>query len=78
LKFFTESHNSPETNEKELTLTSEFIDSYTIPIEWDPLIKSGFFQNPSKKPSTLKTEYGIFLLNPIHLEKQVPIEEFHQ
>jgi len=69
---------SPRTNERELTLVGEYIDSYVIPEEWVPLIKSRFFEDLLKSPSALKTEDGIFILNPIHLEKRIPFEEFPQ
>jgi len=29
-----------------------------------------------KKPPALRTENGVFLLDRIHLEKKVPVEEF--
>lgn len=67
---------SPVTNEKELILTGEFIDSYTIPEEWAPLITSNFFKDLLTHSSALKTGHGIFLLSPQHLEKRVPIKEF--
>jgi len=67
---------SSGTNEKELVLTGEFIDSYTIPEEWASLTTSKFFNDLLNHTSALKTEHGIFLLNPQHLKKRVPIEEF--
>lgn len=75
-ELFKEQGISPGTNEKELILTGEYIDSYTIPEEWVPLITSSFFKSLLKEPSALKTEHGTFLLSPHHLEKRVPIEEF--
>ena len=69
---------SPGTNEKEHTIVGEFINSYTIPEEWIPRIKSSFFLSLLKNPSALSTEDGIFLLSPVHLNKRVPIENFPQ
>jgi len=63
---------------KELELTGKFIDSYTIPEDWIPLIKSKFFRGLLKDSSALETEHGIFPLSPFHLTKRVPIEEFPQ
>ena len=67
---------SPVTNEKELILTGEFIDSYAIPEEWVPHVTSKFFRDLLTHSSALDTRHGIFLLSPQHLEKRVPIEEF--
>ena len=72
----TELGVSPRTNEKELVLTGEFIDSYTIPEEWASRKTSRFFNDLLNHTSALKTKHGIFLLNPQHLEKRVPIDEF--
>lgn len=63
-------------NKKRLLLTGEYIDSYNIPEEWVPLIKSRYFKNMIKKVSALKTRDGIYLLNPSHLRKRYPIEQF--
>lgn len=63
-------------NRKELIICGEFIDTYNIPEKWNPLITSSFFRSLLKKPSAIKTEDGIFLLNPIHLKKRIPIENF--
>lgn len=63
-------------NKKKLILIGEFIDSYIIPKEWVPLIKPRSFQIFLKEPSALKTEDGVFLLNPVHLNKRVPIDQF--
>lgn len=77
-EFFSEKGISPDTNEKEITLVGEFVDSYIIPKEWGSLIKSNFFKGLLKNPSALIIEDGIFLLSPIHLDKRVPIENFPQ
>ena len=61
---------------KRVILTGEYIDSYTIPEKWVPLIKPKSFKLLLKKASALKTGDGIFLLNPFHLRKKIPIEEF--
>ena len=63
---------------REVKLTGKFIDSYTLPKLWVPLIASNFFISVLKEPSALKTEDGIYLLDPTHLNKIVPIEEFPQ
>ena len=65
-------------NRKEVILTGDFIDSYTVPKYWAPLIVSGFFRSMLKEPSALKTKDGIYLLDSTHLNKRVPIEEFPQ
>lgn len=61
---------------KRIILTGEYIDSYIIPKEWIPLITSKWFKSILKEPSAIRTDDGIFLLNPFHLRKRVPIEEF--
>lgn len=71
-------NQSPGTNEKELRLTGEYIDSYILSEEWICLIKSKFFRSLLKEPSALRTEDGIFLLSPVHLEKRIPIKGFPQ
>jgi hypothetical protein len=63
-------------DEKVVVLTGEYIDSYAIPEKWAPLPQRGSFQALFKESSALKTEDGTFLLNPIHLRKRVPIEQF--
>lgn len=77
-EFFKEKGIRQGTNEKEITLVGKFIDSYIIPEEWFPLIKSVFFKDLLKDPSALKTDEGIFVLSPVHLDKRVPIENFPQ
>jgi hypothetical protein len=73
-----EKGQSPGTNEKEIILTGEFIDTYIIPEEWVPLITPRSFQLLLTNPSAIKTEDGVFLLNPLHLRKRIPIERFPQ
>ena len=65
-------------SKRQLKLTGEFVDSYIIPKDWVPLITSIFFKSLLNEPSALKTEDGIYLLNPTHLHKRIPIEEFPQ
>lgn len=61
-----------------IILTGEYIDSYIVPQKWIPLITSKWLKSLLREPSALKTGDGIFLLNPFHLRKKVPIEEFPQ
>jgi len=66
-----------ENNERRLmVLTGEFIDSYIIPQEWIPLIKSRWFKGILKNASAIHTNDGIFILYPFHLRRKVPIEKF--
>ena len=58
------------------TIIGEYIDSYTIPQKWMPLIKSESFKYLLRKPSAINTDDGIFLLYPFHLRKNVPVEMF--
>lgn len=69
---------SSSVSKKKLILTGEYIDPYIIPEEWVPYITSSFFKGLLKKPTALRTEDGIFLLKPMHLEKKIPIEQFPQ
>ncbi|TES94476.1 MAG: hypothetical protein E3J90_12320 [Promethearchaeota archaeon] len=62
-------------NKRATILTGEYIDSYTIPEKWAPLPQRGSFEAFFKEPSALKTEDGVFLLNPFHSERRVPIEQ---
>jgi hypothetical protein len=77
-ELYKEQNITPNTNKEGHTLTGEFIDTYTIPEEWVPLIAPGIHRNLLKRSSALNTEDGLFLLSPLHLEKHVPIEEFPQ
>ncbi len=61
---------------KRIILTGEYIEPYNIPKKWIPLITSKWHKSLLREPSALKTGDGIFLLNPFHLRKRVPIEEF--
>ncbi|MFX1240708.1 MAG: hypothetical protein ACFFA7_05615 [Promethearchaeota archaeon] len=61
---------------REIILTGEYIDSYVIPERWVPLIEPKSFKLLLKNPSALKTNDGIFLLDPFNIRKKVPIEEF--
>jgi len=65
-----------ENNRKNLILIGEYIDSYIIPEGWIFLIKPRSFQIFLKEPSALKTKDGVFLLNPIHLKRRLPIDQF--
>jgi len=62
-------------DERVVTLTGEYIDSYTIPEKWTPLTQQRSFEAFFKEPSALKTEDGTFLLNPFHSRKRVPVEQ---
>jgi len=67
------------TDDREcIILTGEYIDSYIVPKKWAPLIRPDLLKILPKELSALKTSDGIFLLNPIHLRRKVPIEEFPQ
>jgi len=66
----------PRPNKRSIIITGEYIDSYIIPKKWIPLIKSKYFISLLDEPSAIKTGDGIFLLNPFHLIKKVPIEVF--
>ena len=68
--------NSKDNETKRMMITGEFIDSYIIPQEWMPLIKSQWFKSVLKEPSAINTDDGIFLLYSFHLRKRVPIERF--
>jgi len=61
---------------KRIILTGEYIDSYTIPEKWDNLIRPKVFKCLLKGSSALKTNDGIYLLNPFHTRKKIPIEKF--
>ena len=63
-------------NGRPIILTGEYIDSYIIPQEWMPFLKSNWFKSVLKEPSAINTDDGIFLLYPFHLRKKVPIERF--
>jgi hypothetical protein len=63
---------------KRIILTGEYIEPYTVPQKWIPLITSKWHKSLLREPCALKTGDGIFLLNPFHLRKKVPIEEFPQ
>ncbi len=63
-------------NKKKLILNGEYIDYYIIPEEWVPLIIPRSFQILLKGSSALRTKDGVFLLNPVHLEKSVPSDQF--
>ena len=65
-------------NERTVILTGEYIDSYTIPEKWTPLIQRKTFKALFKEPSALKTEDGTYLLYPWHSTKRVSIEEIPQ
>ncbi|MHA2186495.1 MAG: hypothetical protein ACXAAI_16010 [Promethearchaeota archaeon] len=65
-------------NKRTVILTGEYIDSYTIPEKWVPLIQRKVFQMLYSEPSALKTEDGAYLLYPWHSQRQVPIEEVPQ
>jgi hypothetical protein len=69
-----------KSSKKSFILTGDYIDSYIIPENWIPHITSNLYKILflRKKPSALRTEDGIFLLKPRHLEKRVPIEQFPQ
>ena len=67
---------SAVNNKNRLILTGEFIYSYIVPEDWVPLVSPKSFQILLKDPSALRTEDGVFLLNPIHLDKKVPVEQF--
>jgi hypothetical protein len=66
----------PRPNIRRIIITGEYIDSYLIPEKWIPLIKSRYYKSLIEEPSAIKTKDGIFLLNPFHLIKKVPIEQF--
>ncbi len=59
-----------------VVLTGEYIEPHTIPAHWIPRITRNYYKSIFKKPCVLKTEHGTFLLNPWHLEKKVPLEQF--
>lgn len=61
-----------------IILSGEFIDSYIVPEKWISFKTSYSLKFLMEKPPALKTEDGIFLLNPFHLNKKVPIEQFPQ
>lgn len=63
-------------DERVVTLTGEFIDSYAIPEKWAPLTQRKSFKMLYKQPSAIKTEDGTFILYPFHLQKRVSIEKF--
>ena len=65
-------------NRKSIILTGEYIEPYTVPQKWIPLITSKWHKSLIREPSALKTSDGVFLLNPFHLRKKVPIEHFPQ
>lgn len=69
-------YNSENNERKHMVLTGEFIDSYIIPQEWIPLIKSKWFKGILKNASAIHTNDGIFILYPFHLRKKVPMEKF--
>jgi hypothetical protein len=66
----------PGNSKKRLVLTGEYIDSYSLPEHWVPRVTPKPFQYLLKATSALKTDDGVFLLNPIHLKKNMPIEKF--
>ena len=61
----------PKEKRNELILTGEYIDPYTIPKDWDSLIRKKD-RSLLRNPSALRTEDGIFLLSPFHLRKPAP------
>lgn len=63
-------------NERVVILTGEYIDSYTIPAHWIPKITRRIYRKIYKEPHALKTEDGIYLLDPWHMEKRIPLEKF--
>lgn len=65
-------------NERVIVLTGKLIESYIIPEKWTPLLQRKSFKALFKEPSALKTEDGTFLLSPIHLQMQIPIEQISQ
>lgn len=68
---------SSENNEKRhMIITGEFIDSYTIPEEWIPLIKSKWFKGILHNASAIDTNEGFFVLYPFHLGTRIPLDKF--
>ena len=68
----------PADDEGVVVLTGEYFESYDIPEKWAPLPQRGSFQALFKEPSVLKTKDGIFLLNPFHSRRSVPVERIPQ
>lgn len=75
-EFLSKKGVTSNRNERTIVLIGEYIDSYTIPEKWIPLIQRKSFQVLFRDLSALKTEDGTYLLNPIHLQKRVPIDHF--
>lgn len=59
-----------------IILTGEYIDSYTVPKEWRSLIRPNELKFLYEEPPALKTDDGVYLLNPSHMRKKIPIEKF--
>ena len=66
------------SSRESIILTGEYIEPYIVPKKWIPIVKSKWLKSLLREPSALKTRDGIFLLDPFHLRKKVPIEEFPQ
>ena len=62
-------------NGRIITLKGEYIDSYTIPEKWVPLVQRESFKALFKNPSALGTEDGVFLLYPFHSRKKSPVHQ---
>ena len=65
-----------KVNKKWTILAGEYIDSYSIPKKWIPLIKSKWFISTLIEPSAIDTKEGVFLLYPFNLRRRLPIENF--
>lgn len=68
--------NAENNERRHMILNGEFVDSYIIPQEWGPLIKSRWFKGILKNASAIHTDDGVFILYPFHLKKKIPIERF--
>lgn len=65
-------------NERVITITGEYIDSYIIPDKWVPLTQRESFKASFKEPSALRTKDGTYILYPWHSTRQVSIEKIPQ
>jgi hypothetical protein len=63
-------------NREVIILSGEYLDSYNVPEKWLHFKTSNSIKFLMEKVSALKTRDGIFLLNPFHSMKSIPVEEF--
>lgn len=64
------------TINKVIILTGEYIDPYIVPDKWIPFKTTYWLKFLLNKPPALKTDDGIYLLQPFHLKKSCLIEKF--